>query len=59
MSHEEISNILKTSYGEDLGYDSDDAEYEYYSKFKCTSENLSGFLSAFSVFYRSFNLYWI
>lgn len=43
MAHEEIGNILKSSYGEDLGYDSDDIEYEYYSKFKHISDNLSGF----------------
>lgn len=43
MAHEEIGNILKSSYGEDLGYDSDDIEYEYYSKFKHHSDNLSGF----------------
>ena len=34
MSHNEINNILKSSYGEDLGYDSDDDDYEYYSKLK-------------------------
>lgn len=34
MSQEEFSNILKSYYGEDLGYNSDDADYEYYSKLK-------------------------
>ncbi|CAF0858014.1 unnamed protein product [Brachionus calyciflorus] len=34
MTFEEISGILKGCYGEDLGYNSDDAEYEYYSKLK-------------------------
>jgi hypothetical protein len=34
MSNEEIDGILKSCYGEDLGYNSDDAEYEYYSKLK-------------------------
>lgn len=34
MSNEEIDTILKSCYGEDLGYNSDDAEYEYYSKLK-------------------------
>ena len=34
MSNDEISNILKTFYGEDLGYNSDDVDYEYYSFLK-------------------------
>jgi hypothetical protein len=34
MSLEEINSILRSGYGEDLGYNSDDAEYEYYSKLK-------------------------
>ena len=37
MSLEDISNIIRTSYGEDLGYTSDDAEYEYYSKLRLKS----------------------
>jgi hypothetical protein len=32
MSTDEINGILRSCYGEDLGYNSDDAEYEYYSK---------------------------
>lgn len=39
MSNEEIDTILKSCYGEDLGYNSDDAEYEYYSKLKDKSNN--------------------
>ena len=39
MSNEEIDAILKSCYGEDLGYNSDDAEYEYYSKLKDKSGN--------------------
>ena len=34
MSTDEINGILRSCYGEDLGYNSDDAEYEYYSKLK-------------------------
>jgi hypothetical protein len=34
MSQEEFSSILKSYYGEDLGYNSDDAEYEYFPKLK-------------------------
>lgn len=34
MSQKEISDILKNSYGDDLGYNSDDPEYEYMSQLK-------------------------
>ena len=34
MSQDEFSYILKSYYGEDLGYNSDDVEYEYYSMLK-------------------------
>jgi hypothetical protein len=44
MSLEEINNILKTSYGDDLGYDSDDAEYEYYSKLKTKSNGIADYV---------------
>lgn len=34
MTSDEINGILKACYGEDLGYNSDDIEYDYYSKLK-------------------------
>ena len=34
MSKEEFSSILKTFYGEDLGYNSDDADCDSYLKLK-------------------------
>lgn len=34
MTSDEVNRILKTCYGEDLGYNSDDIEYEYYSKLR-------------------------
>ena len=34
MSNDEIDTILKSCYGDDLGYTSDDAEYDYYLKLK-------------------------
>jgi hypothetical protein len=39
MSLEEINSLLKTSYGEDLGYNSEDAEYEFYKNFKTNGNN--------------------
>jgi len=39
MSIEEINNLLKTSYGEDLGYNSEDAEFEFYKNFKTNGNN--------------------
>jgi hypothetical protein len=39
MSIEEINNLLKTSYGEDLGYNSEDAENEFYKNFKSNNNN--------------------
>ena len=46
MGSDEINNILKSSYGEDLGYDSDDIDYDYYAKLKpkkSLAENTPGF----------------
>lgn len=34
MSPEEIYSILKSAYGTDLGYDTDDSDYEYFSNLK-------------------------
>ena len=39
MSIDEINTLLRTSYGEDLGYNSDDAEYELYKNFKAGLAN--------------------
>lgn len=38
MSQKEISDILKNSYGDDLGYNSDDPEYEYMSQLKSAGD---------------------
>lgn len=45
MSDKEISDILKTSYGEDLGYNSDDPDYEYYIKLRASGTNPIGNLN--------------
>ena len=39
MNIEEVNTLVRSFYGEDLGYNSEDEEYEFYMKQKITSKN--------------------
>ena len=55
MSIEEINNLLKTSYGEDLGYNSEDAEYEFYKNFKTNGNTSSKGIFVYLKFLKCLN----
>jgi hypothetical protein len=55
MSIEEINSLLKTSYGEDLGYNSEDAEYEFYKNFKTNGNTSAKGIFVYFIFFMLLN----